>query len=408
MAHDVFISHSSKDKTIADAVCARLEARGIRCWIAPRDVQPGLPYGEAIIDGIHNCKIMVLLLSSSANNSIHIAKEVERAVSHGATVIPLRIEAVMPGKSLDYFIGSVHWLDALTPPLENHLDNLAQTILKILPPKEALGPVEVPPPIAPPKVVATSSPFPPPAPTVFPVAATAPAPAPVLQKRKWLIPAIVGGGVLLVAVVAIVATLTSGGGNNTQTGGNTGGNSPAAMVPVNPTPGGKRTASGDSTAADAVVGCWQWFNSASVVIRSNGLMTAGPFTAEWRSVDSSRRIYNFIWPEAVDTTALSLDGRTLSGGNQYGYKMSATRLAGGPGLPGTWRWYNGVVVAIQTDGSFAAGNVSGHWRGAGFSYSLTWPKPVDTVTLSSDHNRIDGHNQFGIHISGTRSGGCGS
>ena len=43
MAHDAFISYSSKDKTIADAVCARLEARGIRCWIAPRDVRPGAP-----------------------------------------------------------------------------------------------------------------------------------------------------------------------------------------------------------------------------------------------------------------------------------------------------------------------------------------------------------------------------
>src|ERR1700745_3765684 len=87
LAHDVFISHSSKDKPVADAVCARLESRGIRCWIAPRDVEPGRPYGEAIINAIHNCRIMVLRLPSSANNSIHIAKEVERAVSHGATPI---------------------------------------------------------------------------------------------------------------------------------------------------------------------------------------------------------------------------------------------------------------------------------------------------------------------------------
>ena len=40
MAHDVFISHSSKDKPIADAICANLEGTGIRCWIAPRDIAP--------------------------------------------------------------------------------------------------------------------------------------------------------------------------------------------------------------------------------------------------------------------------------------------------------------------------------------------------------------------------------
>ncbi len=42
MAHDVFISHSAKDKATADAVCAVLEAEGIRCWIAPRDVLPSV------------------------------------------------------------------------------------------------------------------------------------------------------------------------------------------------------------------------------------------------------------------------------------------------------------------------------------------------------------------------------
>lgn len=405
MAHDVFISHSSKDKTIADAVCARLEGRGIRCWIAPRDVQPGLPYGEAIIDAIHTCKIMVLLLSSSANNSIHIAKEVERAVSHGATVIPLRIEAVMPAKSLDYFIGSVHWLDALTPPLESHLDNLAQTILKILPRRDEPGVTEIPPPIERPRVVVPTVAIATPAPALntFPGAPTGSA----THKKSWIIPLVIGGVVLIIAVVGLVVMLMSGssdkqGGVETFASG-----TPAGTGAGNAAPGPKRTGGGNSAGSDAVVGCWQWFNNAPVVIRSNGLMTAGPFTAEWRSVDPSRRTFNFIWPEAVDNAALSLDGRSLSGGNQYGYKMSAMRLTGGPGLTGTWRWYNGVVVAIQSDGSFVAGNVTGHWRGSGLSYSLTWPKPVDSVTLSADHNRIDGYNQYGIHISGTRTGGCG-
>jgi hypothetical protein len=36
MAHDVFISYSTKDKPIADAVCGTLERNGVRCWIAPR------------------------------------------------------------------------------------------------------------------------------------------------------------------------------------------------------------------------------------------------------------------------------------------------------------------------------------------------------------------------------------
>ena len=137
MAHDVFISYSSKDKVVADAVCARLEARGIRCWIAPRDVRPGAPYGEEIIDGIHEARVMVLVLTANANASPHIPKEVERAVSRGVSIIPLRVEDVLPAKSLDYFISSVHWLDAITPPLESHLESLATTIRTLLPEEEA-------------------------------------------------------------------------------------------------------------------------------------------------------------------------------------------------------------------------------------------------------------------------------
>ena len=38
--HDIIISDSTLDKPITDAVCAGLEARGIRCWIAPRDILP--------------------------------------------------------------------------------------------------------------------------------------------------------------------------------------------------------------------------------------------------------------------------------------------------------------------------------------------------------------------------------
>jgi TIR domain len=63
MAHEVFISYCSKDKNIADAVCAGLEAEKIACWIAPRDVPPGANYGAAIIEAIIETQIMVVFFS---------------------------------------------------------------------------------------------------------------------------------------------------------------------------------------------------------------------------------------------------------------------------------------------------------------------------------------------------------
>ena len=132
MAHDVFISYSSKDKTVADAVTAKLEALGVRCWVAPRDILPGRDWGEAIIDGIEESKVMVLVFSQHANESVQIKREVERSVNKGHPIIPFRIEDVQPTKSLEYFISSQHWLDALTPDLEGHLDYLGETVNLIL------------------------------------------------------------------------------------------------------------------------------------------------------------------------------------------------------------------------------------------------------------------------------------
>ena len=132
MAHDVFISYSSHDKAVADATCAALESLGVRCWIAPRDVQPSAEWGDAIVQAIDQCRLMVLVFSANANASPQIRREVERAVSKAVPVIPLRIEDVAPAGSLEFFIGAIHWLDALTPPLESHLRRLGETVKALL------------------------------------------------------------------------------------------------------------------------------------------------------------------------------------------------------------------------------------------------------------------------------------
>jgi hypothetical protein len=132
MAHDIFISYAMADKATADAVCAALEKEGVRCWIAPRDVLPGIDYAEAIIEAIERARGMLLVFSSHANRSNQVKREVERAVHHGIAIIPFRIEAVQPERALEYYISSPHWLDALTPPLERHLSQLTSTIKVLL------------------------------------------------------------------------------------------------------------------------------------------------------------------------------------------------------------------------------------------------------------------------------------
>jgi hypothetical protein len=134
MPFDVFISYSHQDKAVADAACSALEAAGIRCWIAPRDVAPGVEWAGAIVSAIDHCRAMVVIFSSGANQSKQIYREVQRAFEKELPVIPLRIENVTPESSLAYYMGPVHWLDAMTPPLENHLKHLVTSVSALFQP----------------------------------------------------------------------------------------------------------------------------------------------------------------------------------------------------------------------------------------------------------------------------------
>ncbi|MBE0686159.1 MAG: TIR domain-containing protein [Anaerolineaceae bacterium] len=128
MAHDVFVSYSNKDKPVADAVVSSLENRGIRCWVAPRDILPGSSWGEAIIAGIQKSKLMVIILSENSNRSSQVVREVERAVANNVIIIPFRIENIDPTGAMAYFLSTEHWLDAITPPMEEHINQLGNVI----------------------------------------------------------------------------------------------------------------------------------------------------------------------------------------------------------------------------------------------------------------------------------------
>jgi hypothetical protein len=78
MTFDVYISYSWEDNMIAEKICSELEAGGIRCWIAPRDVLPGMNFTNEIVNAIDNSSIMVVVFSSHSNESPHVTREITR------------------------------------------------------------------------------------------------------------------------------------------------------------------------------------------------------------------------------------------------------------------------------------------------------------------------------------------
>jgi hypothetical protein len=117
----VFLSHSSQDYEIADIIRQSLERAKVTCWIAPRNLVEGEIWQSGVVRGIGGSEVVVCILSSSANQSDQVEREIAIACERRKTVIPLRIDDTKLSDNLDFYLGRLQWLDASDPPIERHL-----------------------------------------------------------------------------------------------------------------------------------------------------------------------------------------------------------------------------------------------------------------------------------------------
>lgn len=127
---DRFISHSSIDKPVADAICHYLESAGIRCWIAPRDISTS-DWASSIMDRLHRSEVFVVKISRNLIPSAEVLKEVTEATHACRYIFPFKVDDEMLSDRLRYHLGPCHWLDAVLPPLEDRLEELKQRILSL-------------------------------------------------------------------------------------------------------------------------------------------------------------------------------------------------------------------------------------------------------------------------------------
>lgn len=140
MAHEVFVSYSHKDKSIADAIVNHLENEGKRCWYAPRDIEPGSDWAASIIAAIKSAKVMVLVFTEDSNISRQVLREVSNAVSAGLPIIPMKLTAQEPSEGMQYYLSAVHWLDAVDCETEAAIGKLAQKVDAVMNAEDYVAP----------------------------------------------------------------------------------------------------------------------------------------------------------------------------------------------------------------------------------------------------------------------------
>ena len=114
------------------AVCNTLEAANLPCWISPRDLIPGVEWATELLDALSTAKVLILVFSKHANHSVHVMREVERAVSLRLPILPLRFDTTQYSKSLEYFLSAFQWTDVSSDLITENLQTIPDIVRQLL------------------------------------------------------------------------------------------------------------------------------------------------------------------------------------------------------------------------------------------------------------------------------------
>lgn len=131
MNHDIFISYSSKQKSIADGVCHYLEENGFKCWMAPRDIPIGSEYGDLIEEAIKVSKAVVLVFSEAASISKWVKGEINVAFTEDKPILPFRVDETEVKGGFRVMLNMMHWIDAF-PQYADRLPDLLNSVCGFL------------------------------------------------------------------------------------------------------------------------------------------------------------------------------------------------------------------------------------------------------------------------------------
>lgn len=128
MQPTAFISHASADAAQAMKLAGLLEQRGVRCWIAPRDVTPGQPYADEIVRGIEGCAAFVLLATGTSLSSRNVLNELEQAHRSARTIYTVMVNQPKVPSDASYYVARLHWLQTDGTDLEEIAGRLSEVM----------------------------------------------------------------------------------------------------------------------------------------------------------------------------------------------------------------------------------------------------------------------------------------
>jgi tetratricopeptide (TPR) repeat protein len=120
---DAFISHASKDATVAARIEELLEEDGLNVWLDHSEIRLGVLLRKELQTAIRNSRVLILLWSKVAAKSRWIAAEVLTAFHLNRFIVA----CVLDGTRLPYFLQNTIYL-SLQPRKTDWVDRLRRAV----------------------------------------------------------------------------------------------------------------------------------------------------------------------------------------------------------------------------------------------------------------------------------------
>lgn len=128
--YDVYICCSTKDAEIAKDICGYLEANGIRCWIANRDIGIGELWAEKIREAIRNSSVFMILCSAHCYHSSECSNELGLASNLLKPILAIMLDKAEMEAEFLYYLRPQNGIDYTSHDCQPNILKAVGSILK--------------------------------------------------------------------------------------------------------------------------------------------------------------------------------------------------------------------------------------------------------------------------------------
>ena len=125
--YDLFISYSVRNINTVNRIVEKIEKRGYKCFIAPRNTI-SLDYKNEINSEIIHSTAILLIFSFFSDTSNFVFNELDVAVSKNKSIIPIKIENITPSKTIQLRLKNVQWIEAISGIQDVHINKIIEQL----------------------------------------------------------------------------------------------------------------------------------------------------------------------------------------------------------------------------------------------------------------------------------------